>query len=100
MITSKQLQSAYVDLYEVLREYIWPSYVVNSLADFEISVYKAFPDLDEVRSNYSKLKYECLRFITDDIELQTEFDNFYDVLNSSTILYHKLNNRIEGDDLK
>ena len=53
MISAKQIQNAYVDLYEKLREYIWPAHVVSKIADLEISVYRAFPDLIEIKNNFN-----------------------------------------------
>lgn len=96
MISSKQLQNAYNTLYKCLREYIWPSNVVSCIADLEISVYRAFPDLKEVRNRYNQLKTSCLRYIDDDEYMKELFEDFREILDSSDVLYSKLNSRLEG----
>ena len=96
MISSKQLQNAYNALYKCLREYIWPSNVVSYIADLEISVYRAFPDLKEVRNRYNQLKTSCFRYIDDDEYMKELFEDFREILESSDVLYSKLNSRLEG----
>lgn len=98
MISANQLQSSYNKLYKEIRKYIWPANIVSDLADFEISVYRMFPDLSEVSDTYNKLKYNCLRYI-DDEELKIAFENFREVLDLSSTVYSKLNSRLEGDAL-
>lgn len=98
MISSKQLQSVYKKLYTSLRQYVWPAPIVSDLADLEISVYKTFPDLQEVRDNYNRLKSKCLRYV-DDEELESNFDRFREVLEQSDLVFAKLDVRIEGEKL-
>lgn len=95
MISSKQLQTCYNRLYTSLREYIWPSYVVSSIADLEISVYKSFPDLENVRSCFNRLRLNCYKYIDDDKLLYERFDKFLSVLDESDTIYAKLNTRSE-----
>ena len=96
MISSKMLQNAYIKLYEVLREYIWPASVVSEIADFEIAIFRVFPDLTEVRNLYTKLKYSCLRYV-DDENLKALFEEFKNILDESDSLYSKINVRVEGE---
>lgn len=56
MLSVKELQVAYNHLYIVLREFIWPVDVVEKLAEFEIEVYNAMPNIETVRVKYNELK--------------------------------------------
>ena len=96
MISAKQLQNSYNRLYKCLREYIWPSNVVSNIADLEIEVYKTFPDLKEIRNRCNRLKASCFRYVDDDEDMKAEFENFREILESSTELYSKLDTRLEG----
>ena len=95
MINAKQLQNSYNRLYKCLREYIWPSYIISYIADLEIETYKAFPDLECVRDSYNKLKFNCFKYIDDDEYMKEAFEDFREVLDSSSTLYSKLNSREE-----
>lgn len=96
MITAKNLQNLYVKLYRTLREYVWPYKHVCEIANLELAVYKAFPDLDEVRAQLSRLKSMCYDVIADDEAMQEAFDEFDEFLNEATDVYTKLDTRAEG----
>ena len=96
MISAKQLQITYNRLYKCLREYVWPANIVSYIADLEIETYKAFPDLKELRNRYNKLKLECFKYIDDDEDLKAAFEDYREVLDSSSILYSKLDTRLKG----
>ena len=96
MISAKQIQNAYVDLYEKLREYIWPAHVVSKIADLEISVYRAFPDLIEIKNNFNSLRGSCLSYIKDDELMNESFENFDELVDVSDTLYARLDTRLEG----
>ena len=92
MITATELQQAYVDLYTLLREYIWEFRTVEAIADLEIAVFKAFPDLPDVSKRLAILKQ--LVYFTDAFRLNGEFnqsfEDFQELLNNSTEIYVNL----------
>lgn len=96
MLNATQLQNSYNKLYEYLREYIWPVNVVEQIADLEVSCYKSFPNLIDVRNYYNKLKSSVFRYVEEDEGMETAFEEFKDVLESDSTLYAKLNTRLEG----
>ena len=96
MLNAKLLQNSYDKLYTSLRKYIWPIHVVDMIADLEISIYKVFPDLLEVRNYYNRLKLECLRYIPDDEDMKSKFEDFREILESSDEVFSKLDVRLEG----
>ena len=59
MIYSIDFQNAYVDLYRLMRNYIWDLDVVEMLADVEVATYDAFIDLEKLSKSYQKL-YPCI----------------------------------------
>ena len=55
MTYSIDFQNAYVDLYRLMRNYIWDLDVVEMLADVEVATYDAFIDLEKLNKMYQKL---------------------------------------------
>lgn len=96
MISAKQLQNAYNKLYKGLRNYIWPGTVVDQIADLEVACYRTFPDLQEVRNSYNKLKVSFFKYIDEDEDVENAFELFQEILDSSSDLFAKLNTRLEG----
>ena len=96
MITSKQIQNSYNDLYECIHEYIWPFEFVNDLANLEISVYNTFPNVKEVRSNFDKVASSCQKYqnVKDDKDLNKSLSSMKDLIYSDDTIYAKLNNQI------
>lgn len=56
MVPATKLQSLYNKLYIQLRKYIWDFKTVEDLADFEISVYRRFPDKEDIEKVFYHLK--------------------------------------------
>lgn len=56
MVPATKLQSLYNKLYIQLRKYIWDFKTVEDLADFEISVYRRFPDKEDIEKVFYRLK--------------------------------------------
>ena len=90
MIQASQLQNRYNALYTQLRNYVWPIRIVETIADLELSVYQRFPDVSEISSILSKLKYEVHRYVQDDEKLDKNFDLFEEILSSTVTIYAKL----------
>lgn len=74
MITSVQLQNAYIQMYRCMREYIWPYEAVSALADLEVSIFCAFPNMYEVRNNLAKLYTEIHDVLIEDDKFNDKFE--------------------------
>ena len=96
MISAKQIQTYYNRLYKCLRVYIWPGNVVSEIADLEVACYQVFPNLQVVRHAFNKLRVSVFRYIKDDEDLIQAFDDFQELLDSSSELFAKLNSRLKG----
>ena len=96
MISAKQLQNSYNKLYKCLRAYIWPGTVVDQIADLEVSCYQTFPDLQQVRNYFNKLRVSVFKYIDEDGEMTDALNAFQEILDSSSELFAKLNARQEG----
>lgn len=94
MISDKDLKRAYNHLYISLLDYIWPVNVIEILAELEISLYKSFPSLDEVKFNLSKLKSSVFKDVKDDEEILACFDKLNALLDDND-QYVMLNARSE-----
>ena len=95
MISSSKIQVSYNHLYDQLRNYIWSPEVVKDIADLEISAYKAFPDLEDMRKCYDRLKRDVKYEVKDDEELDEAFDDLNESLNAANDLYLILDARQE-----
>lgn len=90
MISVKELQQEYNNLYTVLREYAWPMYVIENLADLEISIYQAFPDKDTVLLFLNRLASGVNKAIPveeDQIAANKCIDTIRDLCNEGPIYY-------------
>lgn len=89
MISSTDIQNAYINLYKKLREYIWPASVIEIIADLETAVYETFPNMDDIRKQFKLLKYELYDILRDDEEMRDVVDVFEDTI-SDDIGYSRL----------
>lgn len=97
MISAKQLQSSYNNLYECLRNYIWPYDVVNTIAELEISVYNTFPSTSEILIHFSRLRNFCKMYLSKDKELTKSLLSFDNTLKQADSgIYAKLDVRLQG----
>lgn len=78
MICSVDFQNAYVELYTLMRNYIWDLDVVEMLADVEVAVYDAFIDIDKLNRCFQRLYPEVVDVAKDnsDEEMQDSADAF------------------------
>lgn len=86
MIFATDIQNAYIKLYKEMQKYIWSAEVIENLADLEVSVYEIFPDMDLVRKNFKKLKYDLYDILHSDDKEESEpmkevVDQFENTLN-------------------
>lgn len=87
MLSLPELRKYYIHLYEELRNYIWDFNTVQHLANLEISLFRRFPLLPEVRANFNRL-YQCISQVCDEDEyLDEAAKNLRDILNSTDELY-------------
>lgn len=80
MIASTDIQNEYVNLYKILRNYLWSNDVIEIIADLETSVYEAFPSIDEIRRHFKDLKYELYDALQDDEEMRDAVDAFEEII--------------------
>lgn len=87
MISTNDLQRRYTKIYKCLMHYIFDFKVVEALADFEIAVYRIFPDVDEVSRTFSTLKRELKHTELEDEDLDKALNNFDELLSDKDIYY-------------
>lgn len=90
--TATSLQAIYNDLYALFRNYIWEFDVIELLADLEVEVYQAFPDVDKLKSKLKKLRQAVSHtaVFDDDEELEAVFDEFEETLDEVEGIYANL----------
>lgn len=82
MTSSKQLQNAYVNLYRELRNYIWGFDTVQAIANLEIEVYSAFPDVSKIQSSFNTLCIDIRSVVDEDEDLAEAVESFKDMLSA------------------
>ena len=87
MLNSGMLQQKYNALYVELRRYLWDFEVVETIADLEVAIYTAFPDMDAIK----QCIYDLTRYIADatedDEELETALTELTELVYSEDIQY-------------
>lgn len=83
MISSSELQHAYINLYKHLRDYIWDFDIVEIIGKLETAVFERFPNTSSVSNFLNKLDSETRQTQNDDEELAESFSRFYNILNSA-----------------
>lgn len=91
MISSAEVQSAYVDLYSCLRNYIWDFRTVETLAELEVLVYTTFPTMSDIRNKFNQLYTDVRDVCKDDEELDRACNAFQEIIETDDIFYSKLN---------
>lgn len=92
MINVADLQNVYVNLYKQLRKYIWNFSVVEDIADLEISVYQACPNMTNVGMCFRQVRTDVYEVEREDEDLKKALDKFQEVLDSGTETFFKLTN--------
>ena len=92
MINSSILQNDYIELYKMVRKYIWSIEAVEALAAVEVETYKSFPDVDTLRNLLDNLRMYMKDTMSEDEELNDAFNKFYEELDdvSSDNVYSNL----------
>lgn len=103
MLTSPNLQQAYIEMYKAIREYIWDFRTVETLANLEIETFVAFPNLLKVKQLYSELKLLTNDVAAEDKDLEKSMQKFGDLLEDVNSLYLKpyiVNEVIQDADIE
>ena len=87
MISTNDLQRRYTKIYKCLMHYIFDFKIVEALADFEIAVYRIFPDLDEISKTFGILKNELKYSGLEYEDLDKALDRFDELLSDKEIYY-------------
>lgn len=90
MISANEIQKQYVALYKIIRNYIWPFRVINCLADLEIAVYEAFPDVSDINIKFQRLNAELRETAKEDEAMSKALKDFDKVLKDTDDIYAKL----------
>ena len=90
MITSAQLQNAYIRMYKHMRDYIWPFYTIQLLADLEVAIFSAFPDMETVRRLVNSLYTEIRPILQEDEEFNRKFTELKDLCTNNSIEYDEI----------
>lgn len=76
-----------------MRKYIWSMKIVQILANLEVAVYKAFPDVEEVQKYYDALyrdiKYDLPKD-EDTEDFYKAFTEFEDTLEGADTIYDEI----------
>lgn len=84
------IQQAYNDLYVQLRKFIWDIGVISQIVDIELNAYSAFPDIELLKNQLSKLRTMIYHVYVKDEDLQNVFENFTELLDEGNNVYVKL----------
>lgn len=71
VITSQDLQNDYIKFYKYMMQYLWDMKVVMNLANLEISIFKRFPDKEEMQKYVETIEPE----IRDTFKVQEDLDS-------------------------
>ena len=66
-----------------MMQYIWDYNTVSHLVDLQVSLFKAFPDIAEIKSNFSKLLRDITPEFEEDEELKKAADVFQSLLDET-----------------
>lgn len=91
MIGQHEIVNLYNKLYVCARNYIWNYYQVETLADLEVAIYKACPDIVEIRSALTRFYLACLDVIREDEEFKQAYEAMKDLIDSDKTIYTMLN---------
>lgn len=102
-ISSQDLRNTYEKFYSAIRRYLWPYDVLKDLAEVEVNIYSAFPNLTKLCSDLDKLAKSMKDTLKDDPVLSKYFTKLCDQANDSDgCSYHRLFrvNEINPDKMK
>lgn len=87
MLSAADLQRAYIDLYTILRNYMWDLRTVEAIADLEVATYQQFPDIDVLRAKLHALKSQVYSTAQEDKDMKDAIDDFQKLLDDAEDIY-------------
>jgi len=86
-VTSNRFQEQYIELYKVLRRYLWDIETVKMIADLELSVYRKLPNIQDIKITLHRLKRKLLQNINSSPDLNKVFLSFDSLLEESSEVF-------------
>ena len=81
VITSQDIQNDYMKFYSCMMQYLWSEKAVEHLAELEISIFKRFPDKEEMSNCIRILEYDIADTYKDEEDMQAkEFKKNFELL--------------------
>ena len=83
-VTFNEIQTQYIKLYRLLRQYIWEYQVVEHIGELEVQAFTAFADRIELKAALARLiqDIKATDVWAEDEELRQCFDDFNTLLNT------------------
>lgn len=83
-VTFNEIQTEYIKLYKLLRQYIWEYQVVEHIGELEVLAFTAFADRDELKQAIARLiqDIKATDVWSEDEELRDCFDEFIALLDA------------------
>ena len=90
MVSAKEIQNCYVNMYKQVRNYVWDFDTVELLANLEAEIYSTFPNIDKLKSYFIRFK-QCVKDASkDDEELEQSIEHLEDSIDQASSIYCKL----------
>lgn len=90
VITSQDLQNAYLKFYPFMMKFLWDINTVMHLANLEISIYKRFVDIEEVKRNLNLLELDIRDTYKDsDLPELIDFEKAFEYLKDCVESYEE-----------
>lgn len=90
MISARILQNSYQNMYEEVRRYVWDIDTVEVLAELEISIFSAFPNMAKVKKFAHKFESLAHEAMKKDKELSKAVTKLIELVDSESITYHNI----------
>lgn len=76
-----KIQQAYIDMYELVSNYIWSYETVEKLAKLEVESFKLFFDWNELARLFNSFRQDIYQVMLEDEELKETVDAFEKIIN-------------------
>ena len=88
------VQNEYNHLYPEVRRFIWPFDTVEALVELEEAVYRAIPDIQEIRRAFSRFNSLVIQTARDDDTdyFEKALQRFQDLIENDDQIFCKLEN--------
>lgn len=95
--SSQLFRNFYIRLYKELRKYLWDFDTVNLIADIELSAYKSFPDVAQLKLLLGRLRQNLFETLREDDELRKSLEDFEESVNDNqeVVLFIKRPKEVE-----